>query len=87
MKNVLVSLCLAAGLFGVASAQAADAAASAPAKGEVAAACKDDFAKYCPGIEPGGGKLKGCIKENRKNLSPECKKSLGAAMKAKKGDE
>jgi hypothetical protein len=72
-----------AGLFsGV--AMAADAVPAADGGGAMAA-CKADFEKLCPGVQPGEGRLKACLKEKRRQISPECKKELAAARKAKKG--
>jgi hypothetical protein len=70
-----------AGLLASAAAYAAD---PAPSAADVAAACKADVDKYCPGIKPGDGTLKACMKEHRKELSPDCKKELMEARKAKK---
>lgn len=71
-----------AGLLASAAAYAADAA---PSTADVAAACKADVDKLCPGIKPGDGTLKACMKEHRKELSPDCKKELMEARKAKQG--
>jgi hypothetical protein len=61
------------------------AAASAPAaedtkKGDgsaVRAACQADVQKLCPNIQPGDGRIKHCMRENRASVSDQCK----AAMK------
>lgn len=83
MKITFSALSLAcAGLLVSVAAHAAEAA---PSAADVAAACKADVEKYCPGIKPGDGTLKACMKEHRKELSPDCKKELMEARKAKQG--
>ena len=83
MKTLLSSLSLACAGFLLAGA--ASAADAPPAAGAVATACKADVEKLCAGITPGDGKIKACMKEHRKELSPDCKKELAEARKAKKG--
>ena len=46
--------------------------------------CKEDAARICPGIAPGGGKLVGCLKEHENEVSIGCAKEL-KAIKAKMG--
>lgn len=55
------------------------AAAAEKVKGKleaVAAACKDDAAKFCPGIEPGEGRILKCLLEHKEELSEPCRKSM-----------
>jgi hypothetical protein len=42
-------------------------------------ACREDYAKLCAGVAPGGGRIKKCMADNSANLSPKCKTALGAA--------
>jgi hypothetical protein len=82
MKTLITTLSLAlAGLLAN-SAMAADATGPKPDM----SACKADAEKLCPGIQPGGGRLKACFKEHKKDLSADCKKEMGAARKAKKDE-
>ena len=46
--------------------------------------CKEDAARLCPGMEPGGGRILGCLKEHKMEVSVGCAKAL-QAMKAKMG--
>jgi hypothetical protein len=46
--------------------------------------CKEDAARICPGVEPGGGRLVGCLKEHENEVSIGCAKEL-KAIKAKMG--
>lgn len=49
--------------------------------------CKEDVKKLCPDVEPGGGRIKKCLKDNRESLSQACKEKIVQAMKKKKGIE
>lgn len=41
-----------------------------------AEACRADVAQFCQGIEPGGGRLVRCLKQNEARLSPACRDGL-----------
>jgi hypothetical protein len=63
-------------------AQAQDAATAAPGAGRrslIGLRCKDDAAKLCAGIEPGGGKLARCLHGHEGELSEPCKAALMAS--------
>ncbi len=59
-------------------------AASAQERGAVREACKDDFAKYCPNIEPGGGRIRDCMREHRAELSQTCTDAVAAARQQRR---
>ena len=61
-------------------------AGSAPAfaQSEAMALCKEDVARLCPGVQPGGGRIVGCLKQHKMEMSVGCAKAL-QAMKAKMG--
>jgi hypothetical protein len=66
---------------------AAFASAESGALAQQAAAmkyCKADFERLCPGVQPGGGRIIGCLKEHKMEISVGCGKAL-QAMKAKMG--
>jgi hypothetical protein len=44
-------------------------------------ACMGDYAKYCKGVTPGGGRIIACLSESSGKLTAECKKVLAAAEK------
>ena len=46
--------------------------------------CKADVARLCPGVQPGGRRIIGCLKEHKMEVSIGCGKAL-QAMKAKMG--
>jgi hypothetical protein len=48
------------------------------------ALCKVDAEKICPGIAPGSGKIIGCLKQHKHEVSVGCAKAL-KALKAKRG--
>jgi hypothetical protein len=46
------------------------------------AACDADIQKLCPGIQPGGGRILACLKQNKDAVSDACKQAI---VKAKQG--
>lgn len=50
-------------------------AARAKAK-EAHEACTDDVQKFCKEVKPGAGRIVKCLRENEKQLSPECREKL-----------
>ena len=53
------------------------------ASAELAGACLKDAKALCPGVTPGGGKIRDCLKSHIKDLSDECKEVLVKAVNAK----
>jgi hypothetical protein len=47
-------------------------------------ACKADVASLCQGVQPGGGRIKECLKANKDKLSDGCKTAIAAAIRARK---
>jgi hypothetical protein len=47
------------------------------------AACKSDVDKLCPGIQPGGGRIIACLKQNQAQVSAACKDALAKARERK----
>lgn len=39
-------------------------------------ACRTDFERLCKGVEPGGGRIRECIKAHRSEISPQCRAAL-----------
>jgi len=58
--------------------------ALAQAQSEVMALCKSDVARLCPGVQPGGGRIIGCLKTHQMEMSVGCAKAL-QKMKATMG--
>ena len=46
--------------------------------------CKADVARLCPGVQMGGGRIIGCLKAHKEEVSIGCGKAL-QAMKGKMG--
>ena len=44
-------------------------------------ACKADYAKYCSGVTPGGGRIVACLNKQHDQLSVACQKALDARTK------
>jgi hypothetical protein len=61
--------------------------AAAPAVGQQANPCTDDFKQHCSGVTPGGGRLLRCYEEKKDKMSAACvgwaelAKSNSAALK------
>ena len=53
------------------------------ASAELTGACLKDAKALCPGVQPGGGKIRECLKTHIKDLSDECKGVLVKAVNAK----
>ena len=56
---------------------------SSMASAELSGACLKDAKAQCPGVEPGGGKIRDCLKTHVKDLSDECKDVLVKAVNVK----
>ncbi|HQR75017.1 MAG TPA: cysteine rich repeat-containing protein [Burkholderiaceae bacterium] len=50
---------------------------------EVDKACEEDIHAHCPGVQPGGGRVAACLKQNVSSLSFRCKVKLAEARAAK----
>ena len=50
---------------------------------EVHQACEEDIHFLCDGIQPGGGRIAACLKQNAGEVSAGCKARIGAAKAAK----
>ena len=48
---------------------------------QTARPCRDDAAKLCKGVQPGGGNIAKCLKEHSSELSPACKENIEKAKK------
>jgi cysteine rich repeat protein len=48
----------------------------AVAQSDAMALCKADIARLCPGVEPGGGRIVGCLKEHKMEVSVGCAKAI-----------
>ncbi len=38
--------------------------------------CKADVERLCPGVEPGGGRIKACLMANKEQMSVGCAQAL-----------
>ena len=78
MKSILILLA-AVLAFSSAIALAADQ----PQGNGPRVACKADVEKLCSGIQPGGGRVAGCLKQNEAQVSAACKDALAKARERK----
>ena len=72
---LLISTLLAAG-----SAWAEDP----PAKLDRLSDCRNDLQKLCPNVQPGGGRLMACLKDNKDNVSDSCKQRMQQIRQSRK---
>ena len=80
MKTVLVSL---AAFLALSSGVALAADAPRPPSSGLRAACKADVEKVCAGIQPGGGRIAECLKQNEAQVSAPCKDAIAKARERK----
>lgn len=79
-----MKLAFAAGLALASSLMLADAAAAQGPMAGVRAACQADLQKLCAGVQPGGGRIKQCLKEHKDQVSTGCKSALAQMMANKR---
>jgi hypothetical protein len=60
------------------------ASAAEPERGAITS-CAPDLAKFCPGIEAGGGKKMRCLMDNRAGLSADCAGAVSARQAQRAG--
>ena len=80
MKSLVCIALVAAAMTSSAFAQSGDGKNSA---------CRADVQKLCPGIKPGGGRIKECMKAHKDEVSDGCKtflKEKRAEHKSKNAD-
>jgi hypothetical protein len=46
-------------------------------------ACRADAETFCRGIQPGGGRIKACLRSNRDRLSQGCRSAIASAIEAR----
>ena len=74
-----------AGLFAFATlTPPGSLAEAAAAAADAMTYCKSDVVRLCPGVEPGGGRIVGCLKAHKMEVSVGCAKAL-QKMKAQMG--
>jgi Cysteine rich repeat len=52
--------------------------------GALRGACRDDMKALCGSIQPGGGRLRDCMREHRTQLSSTCKIAIADRMLERK---
>jgi len=70
------AMIVAALAFGAANAQ--------PPAPKLRDACQADFQRLCPGVAPGHGAVRQCLKGHLDTVSPDCKSAVAAAREAAK---
>jgi hypothetical protein len=54
----------------------------------LAKACRADFKRLCPGVQPGGGRILACLQNHEVALTPQCRDVMpkAEALKSKASD-
>jgi len=80
IRDIVIALLVTAGLVALISAVAAPPAAAQEASTfrMLRQACAEDVHKLCPGIAPGGGRLKKCLAEKSEQVSEACSRAMAA---------
>jgi hypothetical protein len=74
MKRIFAAyLLVIGGLFIMSAVQAQDK--------ERPEACRADVQKLCKGVQPGGGRIAGCLKQHESELAPGCRERMAQARK------
>jgi len=47
----------------------------------LAKTCREDYAQFCNGVRPGGGRILACLKANAEKLSVACRGALAEGQK------
>lgn len=62
--------------------QGLPAEAQNPAVQAAWSACNADIQKFCPAVQPGGGRIVMCLAKARESLTPECRDGMLKAKSA-----
>ncbi|MBS2024531.1 MAG: cysteine rich repeat-containing protein [Deltaproteobacteria bacterium] len=53
----------------------------------IATSCKEDRAKFCADVKPGGGRIQACYEAHKDQLSKACTEARAAARAAEKASK
>jgi hypothetical protein len=73
-SSIFAFLCLISAI----GPSAAQTMSYADAVDQLAVACRADLARFCRGVELGGGHLKACLDANQAKMSPGCQQARAA---------
>lgn len=73
---------LVAFVAGPAGAQSGPTPAQKDRAAIVREACRADYARFCDGVRPGGGRILACFEAHAADLSPDCRKAIEAVRAA-----
>ena len=84
MKHTLLPVAtLLAALLAAGAALADD---PPPGKLDKLSACRADVQKLCSNVQPGGGRIVACLKQNKDGLSDACKQRLQQMRQGRGGN-
>jgi hypothetical protein len=81
---IKVVTAVATAIVVLADAACAQQQPAGPSGLQIAEACGGDIDRLCPGVPPGQGRIKACMKEHASQLSAPCFDALMAAAAAKR---
>jgi hypothetical protein len=82
MTRALVAVALLSSGFVTAAAAQDRGGVPAADRAAMRSACLDDFRKLCPGVRPGGGRIRECMLARESQLSSTCRTALHQSGKA-----
>ena len=56
-----------------------------PGGGPMQGACRSDIQTLCAGVQPGGGRIRDCMKQNHAQISAACKIAIADRMLERSG--
>jgi hypothetical protein len=62
---------------------AAAQSATPEQRAAVETACKADVTKLCPDVQPGGGRIAVCLRQNEKQVSTQCREAVAKLRAAR----
>jgi Cysteine rich repeat len=68
-------------LMSIGAYDAANVAHAQGGQGAIRQACAADYQSLCSDVQPGGGRILACLRQNVAKLSPPCQKALAGAKK------
>jgi hypothetical protein len=69
-------------VFGACAAAGAQSSGNPVSLDALRAACSDDAARLCAGVQAGGGRIVACLKQNQDALSNQCRQAAGLPPKS-----
>ena len=82
LSKVLFAVCALSAARLAVPDETPPASAPPPSLAELHAACDADIQKLCTGVQPGGGRILACLKQQKEFVSDNCKLAIVEAVHA-----